>query len=356
MPVFPVGRGVRQGCPLSPLLFALVTVPTIVALKDENGKGLVKVPVTRKGTSISALCLADDLATFVQIDRRSVANLQNFLKMLEFASGGKTNLQKSKVLQIGVRRRLPRWTHGLPFQVMDPHDCHKYLGIAISTLWNGSDNGSLLLQTVDKKAKAFSSPLLSFEARIVALKHAVYNLLASKFKSTTFKQVDNILWKYTWSANRGGRSKRPLVSWDQITLPQVWGGLGVFQCQKFQVSLLVQTVLKASRDPKVTIWAPIWASEMLGINTEYFLQDLFLHPLPLAIRGCPVSSCWSRLGKVSLICSGEDRTLVCRVLMATSSSRRSYGRGLARERPSGCGRGCVGGVGTGFADGADWGE
>ncbi|KAL3681214.1 hypothetical protein R1sor_024170 [Riccia sorocarpa] len=98
LPPFKVGRGVRQGCPLSPLLFVLASVPLIQKIKDDNANDFIlPVPIGRS-IRMSSMCLADDLAVFTQVHRDSIVNLLAFLDLVEMATGGRVNLQKSDKL------------------------------------------------------------------------------------------------------------------------------------------------------------------------------------------------------------------------------------------------------------------
>ncbi|KAL3699436.1 hypothetical protein R1sor_017458 [Riccia sorocarpa] len=114
-----------------------------------------------------------------------------------------------------------------------------------------------MLAAVTKKAQSLTSPLLSFEARIIGLKHAIfgsaiYQLMSASFKKGALRTIDSVLRGYIWSKDREGNQKRSLVRWDQIALPEVWGGMGVFELQRFQQALLCRTLLKAIQNPSQT--------------------------------------------------------------------------------------------------------
>ena len=89
-------RGLRQGDPLSPYLFLLVS---------EGLNGLIQQAVTaghlrgfslcRNGPQISHLFFADDTLLFCRAELREVQTIQNILHKYELASGQKINSSKT---------------------------------------------------------------------------------------------------------------------------------------------------------------------------------------------------------------------------------------------------------------------
>jgi hypothetical protein len=98
----PMRRGVRQGDPLAPLLFAISTQPLLVrldnAIESDSAIGI-------KVSNDSKIChqfFADDVGVFIPATNNAYCQLKEHLNLYEKASGAKLNLQKSVVVPIAM--------------------------------------------------------------------------------------------------------------------------------------------------------------------------------------------------------------------------------------------------------------
>ncbi|KAL3692518.1 hypothetical protein R1sor_006169 [Riccia sorocarpa] len=254
------------------------------ALVHESLKRERRVPYSRVAY-VSCTCLANDFAVYTPVHEGSVRNLFYLLDRLEEAAGCKVNKIKSKLLVLGAARKIPSWVQQTVLHLLGRNQSMRYQGASLTTLWRGVDNGQELLSRVTKKAVSYSHPLLSFESRIIALKHAVfsplvYHLLSARFKLGTLKKADSVLRDYVWSKNDTWKKKKALASWELVSSPQKWGGLGIPQIRDFQSALIVRIFLRAFKDPNQSLWLPIFSSVFLKCSVSSIMEGLWFTELP----------------------------------------------------------------------------
>ncbi|XP_071688375.1 uncharacterized mitochondrial protein AtMg01250-like [Rutidosis leptorrhynchoides] len=100
---FSLGRGIRQGDPLSPFLVILASEGLNILTKAAIDRGLFKgVEIGNDKVLLSYLQYVDDTIFFSEWSRSNVYSLQNLIKCFELASGLKVNFHKSCLYGIGV--------------------------------------------------------------------------------------------------------------------------------------------------------------------------------------------------------------------------------------------------------------
>ena len=95
-PLFSVGRGVRQGDPLSPYLFILALESLLTAIKQNNDITGIEI----EGKEIKCTAFADDLTNFLR-DKKSYEALNLLLNTYGDCSGLKVNKEKKEAYWLG---------------------------------------------------------------------------------------------------------------------------------------------------------------------------------------------------------------------------------------------------------------
>ena len=161
--VFAVERSVRQGCPLSPLLYVLALEPLLRRLRDRTTNPALRgVPFAGPLTArVSAF--ADDITVFVSC-RLDIKAVKKVVSEYERIAGAKVNFDKSEGLRLGAWRgsnTLPG-----PFRWSDPP-------ISILGVWFGPDlqlerNWSEIQAKVNAQVGIWLSRRLSLKGRVEA--------------------------------------------------------------------------------------------------------------------------------------------------------------------------------------------
>ena len=228
---FKCKRGVRQGDPLSPLLFCIaedVLSRNISKLVD-LGK-LEHIKGTRHIQIPSHALYADDIMIFCKGKISSVNALMDLFKTYVLASGQIINPSKSTVYYGSISvSRINRITNligfnkgSLPFF---------YLGVPI---FKGKPKKSFLQPIADKiksKLSSWKASLLSIAGTVVLVKSIIQGMLIHSISIYSWPQAllkDIECWvrNFIWS---GDVSKRKMVtiSWNKICKPYLEGGLGL---------------------------------------------------------------------------------------------------------------------------------
>jgi hypothetical protein len=94
--------GLRQGDPLSHLLFNLVVDVLPIMLKRARDAGLIKglIPELVEG-GLTHLQYSNDIVIFIEINRQSIANVKFFVYCFENMSGLKISYHKSEIFVFG---------------------------------------------------------------------------------------------------------------------------------------------------------------------------------------------------------------------------------------------------------------
>ena len=190
-------RGVKQGDPLSPILFNCIIEWAIEALDQELG-----IRVGGDGPRLNHLAFADDIVLMA----RSRIGIQHLSHQLERALGlcGLTlNPDKSRSLTIAVDGKAGRWvcdptpyvslTEGV-LPAVSISEGYKYLGITVSAREGGSSAEELLSRGLNHLTKA---PLKPQQRLFMIKNHLIpklyHRLVLSRSNNGVLRRLDKLV-------------------------------------------------------------------------------------------------------------------------------------------------------------------
>jgi hypothetical protein len=293
---------VRQGDPLSPLLFDFVAEALAAILDKALEAGHIEgvIPHIIPG-GVSHLQYADDTIIMIQPDDLAITNLKFLLLCFENMSGLRINFHKSEVMVMGTSDREKQ-------RIANMLNCKQgsfpftYLGLPISDHAITAADWGPLTAKVAKRADPWTGKFMSSAAHLILVNACLSSLpLHAMGVCMLGDGIHDVLRKHRarffWEAN-GPKKKYHWVRWDAVCMPKSMGGLGIMDTKLMNVCLMAKWVWKIMSGAQ-GLWVDIIRGKYLNG------RDIWVDSHP---RG---SQFWNTLQKIKrVLCLGAKHHVV----------------------------------------------
>jgi len=233
---FSCTRGVRQGDPLSPLLFCLVEEVMSRSITKMVREGHLKLIIGSRDNLVpSHILYADDIMIFCKGINSNIQNLTDLFIKYAQVSGQCVNPAKSSILGGAISNyRLSSIATQIGFKIGSlPFTYH---GVPI---FKGKPKISYFQPLADRiklKFSAWKTSLLSMVGRVQLVKSVIQSMLLHSISVYSFpvkliKDIERWMRNFVWSGDVNQR-KLVTVSWHKVFLPLKEGGLGIRSMSK----------------------------------------------------------------------------------------------------------------------------
>jgi hypothetical protein len=223
---FKCKRGVRQGDPLSPLLFVLAAELLQVLVNKASSLNLLQAPIPHGEDEFPIIQYADDTLLILKVDVNQLYFLRALLNSFETASGLKVNYMKSQMMPINVSQDKMQHlanTFGcqidsLPFT---------YLGLLMGTTKPRIEDLSPIMDRVERRLSAYST-WLSYSSRLQMVNSAItpivtYTLCTIKIPKGFIDNIDHARKQCLWGGSDDSTKGGNLVAWPTVMKPKEKG-------------------------------------------------------------------------------------------------------------------------------------
>ncbi|MES9883856.1 MAG: reverse transcriptase domain-containing protein [Sedimenticola sp.] len=267
--VFPVRRGVRQGCSLSPLLYVLCIEPFVLKINnDEDIKG-IKIPGKKGDIKISAY--ADD-STGVLTSDKSIHKYLYWAREFGRISGSKINYNKSKGMFLGKWKTRSDHPFGISWA-----ENHKILGYKMGSNLSDDDIFSNLLKRFTDTLSLWKMRRLSLKGKStilnsLCLSKILYYITARNVPNHYITLFQRSCFRHLWNS-----TSEP-VARNTLYLPFLKGGLNIPNIALKCDSIYVHHVQKllSEYDATWTYFAKYW----IGLSLRQYNPNLASNTTP----------------------------------------------------------------------------
>ena len=248
---FPIERGVRQGCSLSPLLYVLCVEPLANVIRNDP---LIKGAFLPGGGQVKLCQYADDITGFLA----DTFSVRRFLKIVDTfgnASGAKLNKDKSSGIWLGRFARDP--------PLHNYADLKWELNAKILGIYAGIDdtenaNWSTFIARLAKQLDSISQRELTLKGKSIMLNTKIFSQLW--YKATIIdvpkiilgrlhKMINSFIWA----------NKMVLIKRDVLELPFNRGGVNLVNVPIKVKSFQIKHILDLIYGSTSAEWKDLWS-------------------------------------------------------------------------------------------------
>ena len=264
---FEIERGLRQGSPLSPVLFDFAAEILGCAIRQNDQIRGIKIDGKEKKIGQ----YADDIWAIIRATQESFSGLLNTFDRFAKISGLKINYKKTHILRVGSLASDLNFTLHSEKQMNWEKQQIAILGIIIMTDRKQmlNENYEILLRKMERKLNPWISRSATLIGKItiintLIMSQSVYKLLSLNSPDMKFiKKVRSLITTFLWNG------KKAKIAYKKLTQPIEKGGLKLIDLERKDKSLKINWIKKCQNSEN--IWVNV-ANKLLPLSINRMIS------------------------------------------------------------------------------------
>ena len=274
---FECKRGVRQGDPLSPLLFVLAADLLQCIINKAHQQGTLTMPIPASNSmDFPIVQYADDTIIIMKASQQELLCLKELLESFSQSTGLKVNYSKSCLVPLNIPEEGATQLAaafgcklgGLPFT---------YLDLPLGTTKPRVEHFAPLMNKVERRLTATSS-MLSHAGRLELTNSVIsplltYAMCTLQIPVAVIEYFDRARRHCLWRGSDVNAKSKSLVAWKKVSRPKTKGGLGIICLRSQNVALLLKHLDKFYNKRDIPWVNLIWSTYYANGEVPHATQE-----------------------------------------------------------------------------------
>lgn len=229
---FKASRGLRQGCPLSPLLFILVMEGLSLTINKAKRDGLIEGIKITRDIAVTHSLFVDDAMLFGKGTLDEWVHYKRILDLFCSVTGMTISYIKSQFIKHSLELDAEAAIGSVfPLKFLEMETGTKYLGFFLKPANYRAHDWSWLIRRFEGRISHWSFRFLSLGGRLTLAKAVLQNLgvywfTLCKVPRSILCLIRRKMYNFLWSGG-GDTSKFHLVNWSVLARPWKLGGWNI---------------------------------------------------------------------------------------------------------------------------------
>eukprot|EP00253_Pinus_taeda_P011269 PITA_11269 len=234
--------GLRQGCPLLPLLFLLVIEALSRLIISAKREGSIRGLKITDECFLTHLLFVDDVLILLDGSIQDTTTFTRILSLFSTATGMEVNRSKSTITLVGTSANESLVARRAFLFTSQPLDRGlKYLGYWLKPTCQKIVDWVWLVTKIEKRLTCWSHRYLSRAGRLTLIKSVleatpIFWMALAWIPRNILAKLQQLCNRYLWAGNQD-KHTFSWIGWNKIALPKKWGGWGLKELPIFAKAL-----------------------------------------------------------------------------------------------------------------------